>query len=138
MEEERKRSIPLVQEQAVVRKRRETTDIVRVRTVVHRDEQVIADTVANESVEVTRVPVDRWVDAPVPVREEGDTIIISLHAEVPVVQLRMKVIEEVRITRRRELKPMEIKTVVRREEAVVERSGKDSDKQEKPDDDQRD
>lgn len=138
MEEERKRSIPLVQEQAVVRKRRETTDTVRVRTVVHRDEQVIADTVANESVEVTRVPVDRWVDAPVPVREEGDTIIVSLHAEVPVVQLRMKVIEEVRITRRRELKPMEIKTVVRREEAVVERSGKDSDKQEKPDDDQRD
>lgn len=138
MEEERKRSIPLVQEQAVLRKRRETTDTVRVRTVVHRDEQVIADTVANESVEVTRVPVDRWVDAPVPVREEGDTIIVSLHAEVPVVQLRMKVIEEVRMTRRRELKPIEIKTVVRREEAVVERSGKDSDKQEKPDDDQRD
>ena len=31
---------------------------------------------------IERVPLDRWVDGPVPVRQEGDTMIVTLFEEV--------------------------------------------------------
>ena len=80
-------TVPLVEERAVVRKRKRLTGGVRVRTVVHEDEQVIDETLRAEQVEVKRVPLDdRWVAAPVPVRHEGDTTIVTLHEEVIVVE----------------------------------------------------
>ena len=69
-------TVPLVEERAVVRKRKRLTGGVRVRTTVHEDEQVIDETLRAEQVEVKRVPLDdRWVAAPVPVRQEGDTTV---------------------------------------------------------------
>jgi Domain of unknown function (DUF2382) len=71
-------TVPLVEERAIVRKRKRLTGGVRVRTVVHEDEQVIDETLRAEQVEVKRVPLDdRWVAAPVPVRQEGDTTIVA-------------------------------------------------------------
>jgi hypothetical protein len=46
-----------VEERAVVRKRRRATGPVRVRAIV---------------------PLDRWVETPIPVRQEGDTTIVTL------------------------------------------------------------
>ena len=114
-------TIPVVEERAVVLKRRKVTGAVRVRTVVHEDEEVIDEPLRTEEVEVERVPVDRWVEAPVPVRQEGDTTIVSLHEEVVVVEKRLRVAEEVRITKRRTAHRASERVTVRREEAFVER-----------------
>jgi stress response protein YsnF len=70
--------IPVVEERAVVLKRKKLTGGMRVRTVVREDEEVIDEPLTTEEVEVERVPLDRWVDAPVPVRQEGLTTIITL------------------------------------------------------------
>ena len=67
------------------------------------------------------MPIDCWVEAPIPDRQEGDTRIITLHAEVVVTETRLKAIEEVRITRRRDTRETIERVTVRREEAVVER-----------------
>jgi stress response protein YsnF len=113
--------IPLVEERAVVLKRKKLTGGVRVRTVVHEDEEVIDEPLTTEEVEVERVPLDRWVKAPVPVRQEGETTIITLLEEVAVVEKRLRATEEVRITRRRTTRQTSQHVTLRREEAVVER-----------------
>jgi hypothetical protein len=52
-------------------------------------------------VDVTRVPVNRLVDAHPEVREEGGTIVVPVVEEVIVIEKRLMLKEEVRITRRR-------------------------------------
>jgi stress response protein YsnF len=113
--------VPLVEERAVVLKRKKVTGAVRVRTVVREDEDVIDEPVHNEEIEVERVPVDRWVETPVPVRREGDTTIISLHEEVVVVEKRLRVVEEIRLTKRQTTRHTAKRVTLRREEALVER-----------------
>ena len=112
--------IPVVEERAVVLKRKKVTGGVRVRTVVREDKKVIDEPLAVEEIVVERVPLDHWIEAPVPVRQEGDTTVITLHEEVAVVEKRLKATEEVRITRRRSTRRAAERITLRREEAVVE------------------
>ena len=115
-------TVPLVEERAVVRKRKRLTGGVRVRTTVHEDAQVIDETLRAEQVEVKRVPLDdRWVAAPVPVRLEGDTTIVTLHEEVVVVETRLRATEEVHLIRRHADRSARKHVTLRREEAVIER-----------------
>ena len=93
--------IPLVEERAVILKRKKLTGGLRVRTVVRESEEVIDQPLTTDAVEVERVPVGRWVEAPVPIRQEGETTIITLLEEVTVVEKRLRATEEVRITKRR-------------------------------------
>ena len=113
--------IPVVQEHAVVSKRKKLTGGVRVRTVVHEAQEVIDGPLATEDIEVERTPLDRWVDAPVPVRHDGDTTIVTLVEEVVVVEKRLRATEEIRITKRRSVRHEPQQITLRREEAVVER-----------------
>ncbi len=121
-DDEDSETVPLVEERAIVRKRKRLTGGVRVRTVVHEDEQVIDETLRAEQVEVKRVPLDdRWVAAPVPVRQEGDTTIVTLHEEVVVVETRLRATEEVHLIRRQADRSARKHVTLRREEAVIER-----------------
>ena len=116
-------TVPVIEERAVVRKRKKVTGAVRVRTVVREREQLVDEPLAAEEVEVERVLVDRWVEAPVPVRQEGETTIVTLHEEVVVVEKRLRATEEVRITRRRTTARAPERVTLRREEVVAERLG---------------
>ncbi|WP_425449979.1 YsnF/AvaK domain-containing protein [Virgifigura deserti] len=112
--------IPVVEERLAVRKRKVVTGKVRVTKRVREREMVVDEPLLRERVEVTRVPVGQWVDAPVPPWREGDTMIIPLLEEVIVVEKRLRVVEEVRITTHRS-EFHDPKTVtLRSEEAVVE------------------
>ncbi|MFL5338300.1 MAG: DUF2382 domain-containing protein [Geminicoccaceae bacterium] len=113
--------ILVVEERPVVRKRRRVTGAVRVRTRVREGTEVVDRPVTIEEVEVERVPVDRWVDQPAEVREEGDVTIIPVHAEVLVVEKRLKLVEEIRVRRRRSEERRRAEVVLRSEEALVER-----------------
>jgi uncharacterized protein (TIGR02271 family) len=113
--------IPLLEERAVILKRKKLTGGLRVRTVVRESEEVIDQPLTTDEIEVERVPVDRWVEAPVPIRQEGEATIITLLEEVAVVEKRLRATEEVRITRRRTTRQAAQHVTLRREEAVVER-----------------
>jgi uncharacterized protein (TIGR02271 family) len=113
--------VPVVAERAVVRKRRRITQAVQVRTEVHEHEHVVERPVTTEEVTVERVPVDRWVDAPVAVREEGEVTIIPIHEEVVVVETRLKLVEELHIRRHRVTSTARQRVTLRREEASVDR-----------------
>jgi len=113
--------IPVVEEQAVVHKRKKLTEGVRVRTEVHEAQEIIDEPLATEDIAVERTPLDRWVDAPVPIRHEADVTIVTLVQEVVVVEKRLRAIKEIRITKRRSVRHEPQQITLRREEAVVER-----------------
>jgi uncharacterized protein (TIGR02271 family) len=113
--------VPVVEETAVVYKERVVTDRVRLRKHVHEDQEVLDIPVQTESLEVERVPVDRWIDTPAAIRQEGDTTIYPVMEEVVVVEKRLRLVEEVRVTQRRATRHVREQVALRREEIVVER-----------------
>ena len=74
----------------------------------------------HEEVEVERVAVGQFVDVIPEPREEGDTLIIPILEEVLVVEKRLVVKEEIRITRRRSEDTQQLRATLRKEEAIVE------------------
>ena len=112
--------IPVVEEQAVVHKRKKLTEGVRVRTEVHEAQEIIDEPLATEDIAVERTPLDRWVDAPVPIRHEGDVTVVTLVEEVVVVEKRLKATEEVHLVRRQTTRSAPQPMTLRREEAVIE------------------
>ena len=113
--------LPLVEETLSVGTQTLETGVVRVhKRTIERTETVSVDTL-HETVSVERVPVERFLDAPVEIRQEGDTTIVPVFEEVVVVEKRLLLREEVRITRTRSTVPQERTVALRREEAVIER-----------------
>ena len=113
--------VPVVEETSVVHKKQVVTEAVRLHKRIREDEEVLDIPVQTEAIEVERVPVDRWVDAPVEVRREGDTTVYPVVEEVLVVEKRLRLVEEVRVTRRQTTRRVQERVGLRREEIVVER-----------------
>lgn len=120
------RRIPLLKEQLDVSKRKVQTGKVRIgKETVQREEKVDPG-LLREDVEVRRVPVRRAVDQPVPTRMEGETTIISLHEEVPVVTTQLMVVEELHVSLRKTNFHAPRSVMLRRELPRVERTGEES------------
>ena len=114
-------AIPVVRETVRVAKRVKEIGKTKV-TVTPRERKERVDVpVAHEEVHVTRVRVDRFVDAPPPVRQEGDVTIVSVVEEVVVIQRRLRVKEELHITKRRGTRHHRETVTLREEEARIER-----------------
>ena len=113
--------VPVIEETAVVYKERVTTDTVRLHKRVHEDEQILDIPVQTEAIEVERVPVGRFVEAAPAIRQEGETTVYPVVEEVLVVEKRLRLVEEVRVTRRQATRQVQERVGLRREEVVVER-----------------
>ena len=115
--------VPLVAETVEVGKRTVETGKVRIRKTVKATERVVDEPVFEETVEVERVAINRPIPEAIGPRQEGDTLIVPLLEEVLVVEKRLILREEVRITRRRVERRNPQTVILRSEEAEVERSG---------------
>ncbi len=113
--------IPVAEEQLRVHKRKVDGATVRVTKEVHEEERVVDEPLFSEEVDVQRVRVDRVVDAPEPIRSEGDTTIIPLYEEVLVVEKRLVLTEELHVTKQRVERREPQRVTLRRESAAVER-----------------
>ena len=114
--------VPVVEEEMDVRKREVVTGKVRVSKVVREREEVVEEPVFRDEVDVVRVPVERLVEQSEPVRQEGDTMIVSLYEEVLVVEKRLLLKEELHITRRKVEGVASQPVTLRSEEVRIERS----------------
>src|SRR3954447_10413679 len=112
--------VPVVEETAVVYKERVVTDRVRLHKQVHKDQQVLDIPVRTETLEVERVPVGRFVEAAPAIRQEGNTTVYPVVVEVLVVEKRLRLVEEVRVTQRQATRHVREDVVLRREEISVE------------------
>ena len=121
----RTQRVPIVRERAQVTRRARATAVVRVRKQVERRTEIIDEPLTRDEVVIERVPIDRFVDAPIPDRYEGDTLVVSVLEEVVVVQKRLKLKEELRISRRRTTTREPQVIDLAEESVVVERRGVD-------------
>jgi uncharacterized protein (TIGR02271 family) len=113
--------IPEINEFATIEKQLVETGAVRIHKHVEHVEKRFHPTLSREEVRVERIPVNRIVKEPPPVRTEGDTTIVPVLEEVLVKLLLVK--EEVHITRIKTEAPGEERPVtLRREEITVERT----------------
>src|SRR5262245_51794993 len=80
---------------------KETLETGRVRISTHTNEReaVVDEDLARERVEIETVPMNSRIDEVPEVRQEGDTTIIPVAEEQLVVERRLILKEEVRITR---------------------------------------
>jgi uncharacterized protein (TIGR02271 family) len=113
--------LPVIEETLAVETRPVETGRVRIRKVVHKREELVDEPLVREEVTIERRPINRVVEGPLPVRYEGDTMIISLLEEVLVVETRLLLTEEVHITTRRTETRRPVTVTVRREDVTVER-----------------
>jgi len=113
--------VPVLAEALDVQTRRVETGRVRLHKTVQTREVLVDEPLLREEVAIERVPVNRVVEGPIPVRYEGDTMIVSVLEEVLVVETRLRLTEELRITRRRTETHRPVTVTVRREDVTVER-----------------
>lgn len=113
--------VQLAEEYAQIGKRVVEQGVVRVRTETEVVDEVARASMTSETAEVSRHPVNRYVDAMPEVREDGDTLIMPVVEERVVVEKRLFVTEEIHIRRVRSTEAVEVPVSLRRQRAVVER-----------------
>jgi uncharacterized protein (TIGR02271 family) len=114
--------IPVMREELHVNKRRVETDSgVRIVKKVEEREALVDEPLAKDHVDVQRLAINRPIDAPLPIRYEGDTMVVPVFEEVLVVEKRLILKEEIRITRRRSEFRDPQHVTLREEVAAVER-----------------
>ena len=120
-ESDDREAIPLAEETLVVGKRQVEHARVRVRTQVEQRTELAEIDLMREDVHVERVAIDREVESAPGVRHEGDTLVIPVVEEMMVLQKRLVLREEVRITVNRVREHVAEPVVLRTVHAVVER-----------------
>jgi uncharacterized protein (TIGR02271 family) len=116
--------IDVIQEQAFVDKQIIEKARVRVTKNVKEEKENIDVDVAHEEVEVTKIPVNKYVDTAPEVRFEGNTTIIPVLKEVLVIEKKMLLVEEVHITKRTVNNRKQETVSLLKEEVTVERLNK--------------
>lgn len=119
-------TIPVVQEELVVGKKEVSTGKIKVKKNVEEDHYLVSVPVNNEEYEVQRIPINRYIEnAPAGIYHEGDTTVIPVVREEVVVEKRLVLVEEIRITKRETSGNVEKEVTLRKEEVVVEHVSKD-------------
>jgi uncharacterized protein (TIGR02271 family) len=118
-------TVPVIEEQLAVGTRTVDTGGVRIHKTVSAQPVAIDEALARDEVEIRHVPVDRIVaaaDAPA-TRYEGDTLIVPILEEVLVVERRVRIREELHITRHRRQERHAETVMLKSEQVSVERFG---------------
>lgn len=113
--------LPVLQEELEVYKQTVATGLVRIRKAIREREQVVDEPLLAHAVEIERIAKNQVVDAVIPIRQEGDTTVISIVEEALVLTKQLVWKEEIRITNRvsETREPQHI--VLRTEEVNIER-----------------
>lgn len=113
--------VALSEETLSIDKRSVVVGKVRVRTETDTVESAANVDLQHEGFEVTRVEMNRAVDAVPPVRTDGDLTIFSVVEEVVVVEKRLVLKEEIHLRRLSTRESVEVPVTLRRQRAILER-----------------
>jgi len=100
-------TIPLAEERVAIGKRSVETGRVRIRTVVDEKLARVSEELERDDVTIERVPVNEEVTQVPEIREEDGVLIVPLLEEVVVVEKRLVLKEELRVTRMRKRERVE-------------------------------
>jgi stress response protein YsnF len=113
--------LPVIAEKVMVQKHTRITGRVRISKTVQEREEVVDEPLVRRTVHVERVPINRVVEGEIPVRYEGDTMIIPVLEEVLVVEKRLMLKEELHITQQQDELRQPQRIFLRSEDITVER-----------------
>lgn len=119
--EEGGQMLPVVEERLVIGKERVVSSRVRVVVATRTQDEPVTAELRGETVEVSRVPVDREVGSVPEVRIEGDVTIIPVIEEVVVIERRLVLREEVHLRRVASVETVTTSVPLRRQHVVIER-----------------
>ena len=127
-------SVPVIEEELEVGKRRVEGDRVSVRTVARERTELVEQPLESMEVEIERIAIDREIDTAPEIRNDGDTTIIPVVEERLVVEKRLFLREEIHVHRRRVVTQFRQNVTLRSQEVVVERrdAAADRDRTETP------
>lgn len=129
--------VPLAREELHVGTRQvDTGRGVRVRKTVNEQVHRIDQALLRDALDVKRVAVDRVVplnEAPL-TRQEGDTLIVPVFEEILVVEKRLRITEEIHITRSTRQEQYADTVVLRAERVTIERFDDNADTEVPPTD----
>jgi stress response protein YsnF len=114
-------TIPVLEEKLEFHKEVRPTSVVRIHKSVHSENASILENLAVEAVDIERIRKDVFVDTAPAIRMEGEVTVIPVLEEVAVITKRLRLVEEIRITKRRSSQPYEETIPLRTETVVVER-----------------
>ena len=116
--------IPLIEESLAIERRTVETGTVRVRTVLQTREEVARADIYRQAVSIEHVPINREISEVPEPWEDGEVLVIPVVEEVLVVEKRLMLREEIRVTRARQVDKIEQPVTLRSMEAVVERQSR--------------
>ncbi|HEX8395970.1 MAG TPA: YsnF/AvaK domain-containing protein [Pyrinomonadaceae bacterium] len=115
-------TIPVIEEQLTVDKRVIEKGRVRISKKVRETDETVNIPLVQENVQVERVPINQFIaEAPPPVRYEGNVMIIPVLREVVIVEKRLVLVEELRVTKQQTQTQETQKIRLRKEEVSVKR-----------------
>src|SRR5690606_12991039 len=114
-------TIPILEEELDIHKQIVDTARVRIHKRVHERQEIVDDPLFEEEVNVQRVPINRIIEAPLPSRVEGTTLIVPVLKEVLVVQKQLMLVEEIHVTKTRRSVHRPQSVTTRYENVTVER-----------------
>jgi uncharacterized protein (TIGR02271 family) len=119
--------IPVIQEFLKVGKQTvETGKVVAVKKV-KADQKIVTGPISRDEIDIERIPIGQYVKtAPKPFRYEGNTLVIPVVKEELVVQKKLLVVEELRITKRTVKSEFNKQVTLRREEVEIKKQGNKS------------
>ena len=118
-------TLPLVAEHTVVSKETVETGRVRITTHVEERRQLIQEALKHDDVVVERVEIGHVVQVAPEVRMDGDVLVYPVVEEILVVEKRLVLKEELRISRRSRVETVEREVTLRSVRADVERTPTD-------------
>jgi uncharacterized protein (TIGR02271 family) len=113
--------IPLHAEELSVSRRQTAGDTLQVSTVTREHARFVDEALNHERVQIDRIPIGRQIEAIPPVRQEGDTTILSVVEETIIIERRLILKEEVHIRRLQVSERHQEAVVLRKQEAVITR-----------------
>jgi stress response protein YsnF len=126
---ELKKTIAVIEEHTKVDKSVETTGRLHVKKTVEEVEEPIAATLHSEGYRVERVAKNEFIEqAPPPVRNETDRIIVSVIEERLVVEKKLFLIEEIHLIKTNRTSHFRDKVILKKEAIDVRKSALDKGK----------
>lgn len=113
--------VPVIEEVLDITRERVEVGRIRVHKRVHERTELVDEPLLRDAVTVTHIPINRVIDQPIDIRQEGDTLIVPVLEEVLVVEKRLMLVEEVHITRRTNETRQPQEVTLRRENVEIER-----------------
>ena len=114
--------LPIVEERATISKEIVETGRVRITTHVERRQQLISEALQHRDVVVERVAIGEVVETAPEIRLDGDVLIYPIVEEVLVVEKRLVLKEELRISRKTRVEVFDREVTLRSVHADVERT----------------